>query len=61
MVLGIEPRFEENIDDEEVIRLYKLRCSDSSTAGQSDLKIALKTVGRARNSRYILDTAADSK
>ncbi|KAG9538908.1 cysteine proteinase, partial [Aureobasidium melanogenum] len=60
MALGIEPRFEENIDDEEVIRLYKLRWSDSSTAGQSDLKIALKTVGRARNSRYILDTAADT-
>ncbi|KAH0078819.1 cysteine proteinase, partial [Aureobasidium melanogenum] len=58
--LGIEPRFHENVDDEEIIGLYKSRWSDSSTAGQSDLKIALKTVGQARNSRYILDTAADT-
>ncbi|KAG9858946.1 cysteine proteinase, partial [Aureobasidium melanogenum] len=58
--LGIEPRFQENVDDEEIIGLYKSRWSDSSTAGQSDLKIALKTVGQARNSRYILDTAADT-
>ncbi|KAG9658654.1 cysteine proteinase, partial [Aureobasidium melanogenum] len=58
--LGINPDFQENVDDQEIIGLYKSRWSDSSTAGQSDLKIALKTVGQARNSRYILDTAADT-
>jgi ubiquitin carboxyl-terminal hydrolase 25/28 len=59
--LGIDPDLQNTIDDEQIIGVYKSRWSDSSTTGQTDLKTALKTLGHARGSRSILDTAADSK
>jgi ubiquitin carboxyl-terminal hydrolase 25/28 len=59
--LGIDPDVQKTIDDEQIIGIYKSRWSDSSATGQADLKIALKTLGHARGSRHILDTAADSK
>lgn len=59
--LGIDPETQKTVDDEQIIGVYKSRWSDSSAAGQADLKIALKTLGQARSSRYILDTAADSE
>jgi ubiquitin carboxyl-terminal hydrolase 25/28 len=52
---------QKTIDDEQIIGIYKSRWSDSSATGQADLKIALKTLGHARSSRSILDTAADSE
>ena len=59
--LGIDPDVQKTIDDEQIIGIYKSRWSDSSATGQADLKTALKTLGDARGSRSILDTAADSK
>lgn len=59
--LGIDPEMQKTVDDEQIIGIYKSRWSDSSAAGQTDLKTALKTLGQARSSQYILDTAADSK
>ncbi|CAD0085713.1 unnamed protein product [Aureobasidium mustum] len=58
--LGIDPEMQKTVDDEQLIGIYKSRWSDSSATGQVDLKTALKTLGQARNSRYILDTAADT-
>ncbi|CAD0082360.1 unnamed protein product, partial [Aureobasidium vineae] len=58
--LGIDPDVQNTIDDEQIIGIYKSRWSDSSATGQADLKIALKTLGNARSSRSILDTAADT-
>lgn len=59
--LGIDPDVQHTIDDEQIIGIYKSRWSDSSATGQADLKTALKTLGHARGSRSILDTAADSE
>jgi ubiquitin carboxyl-terminal hydrolase 25/28 len=59
--LGIDPEVQKTIDDDQIIGIYKSRWSDSSATGQADLKIALKTLGHARSSGSILDTAADSK
>ena len=59
--LGIDPDMQKTIEDEQIIGIYRSRWSDSSATGQADLKAALKTLGHARGSRPILDTAADSK
>lgn len=59
--LGIDPEMQKTVNDEQLIGIYKSRWSDSSATGQADLKTALRTLGQARNSRDILDAAADSK
>ena len=59
--LGVDPARGVHLSDEYVVNLFQSRLPDVSSAQEGEMRLALRTLGQARQSEYIRQAATDCK